>query len=300
MFGGVTTIALSSQNVVLLSSQGQNAVIKFTGTILTNVSITLPSIYKGWTIDHQVLNPPSSFAAQLLSTSGAVGLGSAPGVNDVFYDGTNIKYRNMGRLGEYWDYSGPAVPSWVSFCSIPPWLNCNGTTFSSAFYPQLANHLGTTTLPDSRGRVRMALNQGTSRVTIGINGDVIFAVGGDQQLQSHTHTGGGTTGNENANHTHSVSGATSGQSADHSHIYQYAGGPTVGGGGAFGFATALANNASTTGTSNDHTHAFSVTTGLESAVHSHNYNFTTSTAGTGGSQNIQPSYVGGVTMIRAG
>jgi len=300
MFGGVTTIALSSQNVTLLSSQGQNAIIRFTGTLLVSVSITLPSIYKGFTFDNQISNSANSFCVQLVSTSGTFALGVAPGVNDIFYDGNSIKYRNMGHLGEYMDFAGTAPPTWVSFSTIPPWLNCNGTAFSSSIYPQLANLLGTTTLPDSRGRVRMALNQGTSRVTIGINGDVIFAVGGDQQLQSHTHTGGGTTGNENANHTHSGSGATSGQSADHSHIYQYAGGPTVGGGGAFGFATALANNASTTGTSNDHTHAFSVTTGLESAVHSHNYNFTTSTAGTGGSQNIQPSYVGGVTMIRAG
>ncbi len=300
MFGGVTTIALSSQNVVLLSSQGQNAVIKFTGTILTNVSITLPSIYKGWTIDHQVLNSPSSFCAQLVSTSGTFGLGLAPGVNDVYYDGTNIKYRNMGKLGEYWDYSGPAVPSWVSFCSIPPWLNCNGTTFSSAFYPQLANHLGTTTLPDSRGRVRMALNQGTSRVTIGINGDVIFAVGGDQQLQSHTHTGSGTTGAVSADHTHTGSGTTSGVSVDHTHsVSGVMNGTTrlfyIGGaeGGPYTSAT-------TSGASADHSHFYSFTTGGISVNHTHTYSFTTATAGTGGSQNIQPSYVGGVTMIRAG
>src|SRR5882724_7353319 len=71
MFGGVTTIALSSQNVTLLSSQAQNAVIRLTGNLLASVAIVLPSIYKGWTIDNQILNSPASFYAILSSTSGA-------------------------------------------------------------------------------------------------------------------------------------------------------------------------------------------------------------------------------------
>src|SRR6266436_1565125 len=65
MFGGVTTVALSSQSVTLLSSQAQASVIRLTGTLLTNVSIILPSIYKGWTIDNRIVNNPSSFAVTL-------------------------------------------------------------------------------------------------------------------------------------------------------------------------------------------------------------------------------------------
>src|SRR6266446_3805777 len=130
MFGGVTTVALSSQAVTLLSSQGQNSILRFTGTLLASVTVILPGIYKGWTIDNQIINSPSSFCAQLASTSGSsvFGLGLAPGVNDVFYDGTSIKYRNMGKLGEYWDYAAATVPTWISFCTLPPWLNCNGTS----------------------------------------------------------------------------------------------------------------------------------------------------------------------------
>jgi len=205
----------------------------------------------------------------------------------------------MGKLGEYWDYAASVIPTWISsaISTLPPYLNCNGTSFSSAIYPQLANLLGTTTLPDSRGRVRIALNQTTNRVTV-INGDVIFTGGGDQNLHAHTHTGSGTTAAENQNHAHTGSGTTTGDSVDHTHSYNTFTGPTVGGGGAFG-AVASATGATTSGVSQFHTHDYSFTTGVENATHTHFYSFVTSTTGSGGSQNIQPSFVGGITMIRA-
>lgn len=34
------------------------------------------------------------------------------------------------------------------------WLYCNGATFASADYPELASFLGSTTLPDQRGQVK--------------------------------------------------------------------------------------------------------------------------------------------------
>ena len=330
MFGGVTTIALSSQNVTLLSSQGQNSVIRLTGTLIANVSIILPSIYKGWTIDNRMANSPSSFAINLVSTSLANYLGIPPGTTDVYYDGTTIDYRNLGKIGEYWDYANESVPTWVSLSTKPPYLNCNGTSFSSATYPILANLIGTT-LPDSRGRVRITLNSGTGRTTV-VNADAIFSAGGDQLLQAHAHTGSGTTSTESADHTHTGSGTTVGQSLNHTHT----GSGTTGlmdsnashthtsnaqanlgnvgaatGGGFTSSTTATATiNATnidhthfysftTSGFSNDHTHFYSFTTGTDSVAHTHTYFFTTTTIGGGASQNIQPSYVGGITMIRA-
>src|SRR6266446_1746459 len=216
MFGGIATVALSSQTVTLLSSQAQCSIIRLTGTLLSNVAIVLPSIFKSWTVDNQITNSPSSFAVTFNTST--VQLGIPPGANDIlFQDGTNIHYKNMGKIGEYWDYAAISVPTWVT-SGIPanPYLLCNGTTFSSATYPVLANILGTTTLPDARGRVRIAMNAGTGRTT-GVIADTIFTGGGDQNLQAHQHTGSGTTSGQSADHTHTGSGTTSTESVLHSH-----------------------------------------------------------------------------------
>lgn len=375
MFGGVTTVALTSNNVTLLSTQGQQSVIRFTGTLNNSVNVILPSIFKGWTIDNQITNSPSSFAVFILTPGSTYVIGAPPGQNDIFFDGTTTFYRGMHRIGEYWDYASSGVPTWVSGATKPPYLNCNGTTFSSATYPLLTSILGSTTLPDARGRIRMALTQGTSRVSFavsGVAGDTIFASGGDQLLQSHTHTSSGTTsgvsanhthtssgtvpvsgttGTESATHTHTGSGTTSIESAthahsgsgttttdsvDHTHTYNQAVGSTNAGPGTdsipgfvsytgattsgvsafhthnYSFTTG-AQNANHTHTfsftsateSATHTHTFSangtfsVTTSIESADHTHTFTVTTSAAGTGASQNIQPVFVGGITMIRA-
>lgn len=200
-FGGVTTLALSSAGVILAASQAQNSIIRLTGTILANVQIFLPSIYKSWTIDNQILNSPSSFCVTFISTtSSGQGIGVPPGTQDIFYDGAAINFKNLGNIGQYWDYAGPQVPSWVNACTKAPYLNCDGTTFSSATYPILANLLGTTTLPDSRGSARYVLNQGTARLTAavgGINGDTFLATKTTQSttlitqnLPAYTPTGG--------------------------------------------------------------------------------------------------------------
>jgi hypothetical protein len=103
MFGGVATVAMSGANVTLTSSQSQSSIIRITGTLTGNRFLVFSGIYKSWTIDNQITNSPSSFAVFLLSSATTFQLGAAPGVNDVFYDGTSIKYINMGRIGEYWD-----------------------------------------------------------------------------------------------------------------------------------------------------------------------------------------------------
>jgi hypothetical protein len=233
-FGGVTTLALSSASITLAASQAQNAIIRLTGNLTANVSITLPSIYKFWTIDNQLVNSPSSFAATLVSTSGASIIGLPPSIQDVFYDGINVNYRNLGNVGEYWDYAAGTIPTWVTLSTKPPYLNCNGTAFSSATYPILANLLGTTTLPDQRGMPRYSLNQGTSRLNssnAGVDGNTIFATKttvtvtiGTSNLPSYTPSGslslgsGTLTGTANFGGSPLISGAGSG----------------VGGGGAFG------------------------------------------------------------------
>lgn len=182
MMGGVTTVALTSASVTLATSQALVNIIRLTGTLTATVTIQMPGIYKSWTIDNQIVNSPSSFGVVLAST-GATSIGVPPGTQDVFYDGSTIYFKNLGRVGEYWDYAGATVPTWVTLCSKPPYLNCNASTFSSATYPVLANLLGTTTLPDSRGSFRATLNQTTGRLTSsqgGVDGNTIFASSGLQ------------------------------------------------------------------------------------------------------------------------
>lgn len=183
MMGGVTSLALSSIPITLATSQALVNVIRFTGTLTANVSVTLPGIYKSWTIDNQIVNSPSSFAVTLVSTSAASVIGCPPGSQDVFYDGSTVNYRNLGRVGEYWDYAAATVPTWVTASTKPPYLNCNATTFSSATYPILANLLGTTTLPDSRGKSRFALDQGAgliSTAATGFSGTTVGSTAGAQ------------------------------------------------------------------------------------------------------------------------
>lgn len=301
MFGGVTSIVLAAANVTMTSTQGQSAVIRLTGTLANNVNLILSPIIKGWTIDNQITNSPSSFAVAIVTPGSTYALGSPPGHHDIFYDGSAIYHRNMGRVGEYWDYASSGVPTWVTVSTKPPWLNCNGTTFSSATYPILNSILGSTTLPDTRGRARMAMNQGTSRVTV-FNGDTLYLGGGDQQVQSHdhggatgiqsaSHTHSATTGNQSADHTHNINGTTGTMSADHTHSGTTLGADrsldhlhanpngssnvsTTGGGGfATGFTTNVATGANDR--SLDHLHTF--TTGGASANHTHSMNFASGT-----------------------
>jgi len=181
--GGVNVSAVTNSPITLTSSQAQSSILRFTGTLTANVQITVPAIFKGYTIDNQITNSPSSFSMIMISTAASTPqLGIAPGVNDILYDGISLKYRNLGKVGEYWDYAGTAIPNWVNFCTPAPYLYCNGTSFSSATYPILANLLGGNVLPDARGRGRFSFNDGTARLSsagAGIDGNTLLAAGGN-------------------------------------------------------------------------------------------------------------------------
>jgi len=280
MFGGVLTIALSSTPVTLLSSQAINSVIRLTGTLLANVSITLPSLYKFWTIDNQIVNSPSSFCATLVSTSGASIIGLPPSIQDVFYDGTSIRYKNLGQVGEYWDYAAGTVPTWVTASTVPPYLNCDGTSFSSATYPILTNLLGTTTRPDARGRSRYTLNQGSSRTTssgAGIDGNTIQAAGGNNGV---TLTAAQIPTITSVNAAQAITVNTPGSNSV----------PQTGG------------NIST-GLPGSGTPFAPISTGTWAPLTSMSGNnaISVTSNNTGGSifANASPAYVGGITMIRA-
>lgn len=186
-FGLVTTVALSTTAVTLATSQAQSSVLKFTGTLTSDilVAINSTSIQKFWILENLIDNS-SQYNVFFRNFSGGNSICPPPGEPvDAFSDGTNMKFRNLGRLGSYMDVAGSSTPSWITGCTVPPYLNCDGTAFSSATYPYLRNYLGGTTLPDLRGRVRGYLNQGTGRMNSGsgnVDGNTLFASGGADRV----------------------------------------------------------------------------------------------------------------------
>jgi len=267
--GGITTISGAAGSVVLSAAQFQAKTITFNSTLTGSVAITFPTSFtKSYEI--QNLCTGSSAFIITLGTTAAGGqvIGVAPGeITECLNDGTNLKYRNLGRVGNYWDYAGSSVPAWVSGCTIPPYLACTGGTFSATTYPTLAVILGSTTLPDTRGRVGFAVDAGAGRISsaaTGFSGSSVGASGGAQattlssqnmppiQITDPGHIHGITTGN----------------------IISLGGGGNNFGGGSFQPVQPVVASAFT-----------GITAGSSSPT-----SFT----------NLPPAYIFGITMIRAG
>src|SRR5512143_816536 len=185
-FGGVATIALTSASVtrVVSSVEAQCAFLRVTGPLGANVAITLPAVGSFYTVINEATNSSAFYLTMATTAAGGRTIGMPPGtMTDIMTDGTHARFRGLPHIGSYWDHAGSSVPAWVSACTIPPWLYCNGATFSSATYPQLATIFGSTTLPDHRGRSAYNLNDGTSRMLSsvgGVDGNTRFAAGGIQ------------------------------------------------------------------------------------------------------------------------
>jgi len=266
--GGIATVSLNNSPVVLNAAQFQARQITFNSTLTGSVAITFPTSFtKSYTIRH-LCTGSSAFVITLETTAaGGQVICCPPGeAVDVVNDGTNLYFSNLGRIGGYWDYAGSSVPAWVSGCTVAPYLNCDGTTFSSATYPVLAAIFGGTTLPDSRGRSRFALNQGQSRITStaaggsGVDGTTLFAAGGDQLAQAHSHT------ITDPGHLHT---------SDFQALNLF----DAGSGG----------NTGTGGSKFEIVNTLPAVTGI-----------TVNSALSGAGQNMPPAYVGGLTLVRAG
>lgn len=260
--GAIATISLNNTNVVLSAAQFRSKQLTFISTLTGSVTITFPTSFTKTYEIQNLCTGSSAFVITLGTTSGGQAICPPPGeVVDCFNDGANIKFKNFGRVGTYWDYAGSSVPNWISGCSLAPYLVCNGATFSATNYPALASILGSTTLPDQRGRARYMLDQGVGRVSSAgsnVAGNTLFAGGGDQALSAHGH------GVNDPGHFHTT--------PIPSPVVAFAGGGL------------LAN-------------AGNVTTGSNSDVKVTGISIVA--AGTGGAQNMPPLLVSGITMIRS-
>jgi microcystin-dependent protein len=171
-------------------------------------------------------------------------------LNLYVWDGAAWSPVSTQPTGTITSYAGSTSPS--------GWLLCDGAAVSRTTYAALFTTLsttygagdGTTTfnLPDLRGRMPIgAGNEGAAA------NNVLRArgeKGGDTRLQSHTHTGSGTTGSTNIDHSHGTG------------IGQRFGTHVSGQGAAGSGAPVLDNAVDNTGGMNsnaNHSHSFSFT-----------------------------------------
>lgn len=276
-FGGVLTKGLTNVPVTLSASEQQNGIIRFTGTLTGNVAVTFSALGSYFTID----NRTTGAFTVTLTTGGGELIGVPQGeATQVFVDGSNVRFVSLGRIGEYLDYAVSSAPTWITACTVPPYLTCDGSSFSAVTYPYLNTLLGGTTLPDLRGRSRAYLNGGTGRLTSaggGVDGDTRFAAGGTQtvtvaqaNLPNVNFTHSGTVLND-PQHLHSIPSMAQFTSA------------TSGGGAAVIYGVSGSYNTSL------------ASTGITVSSQG--------TAASGGSgtalANVAPTCIGGITMIRA-
>lgn len=269
--GGIATQALNNSNVVLSAAQFRSKGITFNSTLTGSVTITFPTSYtKSYEFFHSCTGS-SAFTITLTTTAaGGEAICCPPGQwFECVNDGTNIRFKNFGGpIGSYFDYCGSSTPNWNDGCTKPPYLNCAGGTFSATTYPQLAVVLGSTTLPDARGRARFVLDQSAGRISsaaTGFGGSSVGSGGGAQTttLSSQNMPPIPIT---DPGHTHTTVG-----------LY-----PQSGAGG---------GNMATTGNANGYTSVIvnSATTGI-----------TAGSSSPTSLTNLPPAYIGGLTLIRAG
>ena len=180
--GGILTIGLNNTNVVLSSAQYTYKQIIFNSTLTGSVNITFPSTFIKTYEIYNTCTGSSAFYVSLVSAGGGNSVCCPPGETvTVVNDGTNMRFMNLDRIGAYWDYIGSSNPIWNSCCTVPPYLICNGGTFSATTYPTLATILGSTTLPDARGKTRFALDQGAGLISTAVfTSTSVGATGGAQ------------------------------------------------------------------------------------------------------------------------
>lgn len=183
IIGGIASIATTGGVTNLNAAQLQCGTISVSGALSGNAAIAFPAVQGWWSIENLTTGGPVLFV-QAGSNAQVVCVPPFE-ITDIQINGNVVKFRNLGRIGTFIDYAVSVVPAWITSCTIPPYLLCDGSAFSGGTYPQLAGMIGSN-VPDLRGRSRAYLNGGTGRITSagsGINGDAIFSSGGQQSIQ---------------------------------------------------------------------------------------------------------------------
>lgn len=265
VFGSVTSITPAGATT-LTTTQLDVAILRITiGT--ANCTVNVGAIRKAWVIE----NLSTSTGLALLTGGSGNVIALPPGSCQAYWDGTNMAFLNMQQVGDYKQTTYTATPAWVSACTVPPYLPCTGGTFAGATYPILAAILGTTQLPDKRGRAHYDIDGGTGRLTAansGVNGTTLFAAGGSPNFSATLANLPNTTLSINLTNLTTRLGAINGSIPGNAQ-----GGTGVSTYAAASFAT-LANITGSVGVNGGQTQQAGTT--------------------------LSPALVGGITMIRAG
>lgn len=198
LLAGVQTISVASSPVTLTSpalftptpgggpTQSQNRVLRFTGILTANVTVTLP-IPGSYIVENLTTG---SFVLSFRGVTATEVIGTPQGERfEIYNDGSNVRFVGLARLGALEMWAGlSAMPAWVAACTVPPYLLCDGTTTHTfALYPNLGARMGSTFggngittfgVPDLRGRVPLAYDSTGTRITTagcGLNGQTLGA-----------------------------------------------------------------------------------------------------------------------------
>lgn len=187
ILGSVTSLNLAGSGpVALTDAQQQVAVLRFTGILTGNVQVTVtqPAF---WVVENLT---SGNFVVTITGGAGQVIATPQGSRYHVFFDGTDVRFADLGITGELKDLVVSAVPAWITACTVNPFLACVGGTALTATYPTLSAMLGILfgnpggglfSLPDLRGRSRFALDAGANRLTVATmtpDGNTIGATGG--------------------------------------------------------------------------------------------------------------------------
>jgi len=202
LFCGVQTVSVSNVPVTLTSAAGlsptpsagptqaQNRVLKFTGTLTADVTVTLPTPGM-WVIDNQTV--AGAFVLKFQGVTPTQVVAVPPGeVCEIYNDGANVRFVGLGRVGSLEFWGGiTALPRWVTECTVKPFLLCDSTaTYNFSDYPALSaiylgkfggNGITTFGVQDLRGRMPLAYDGTGTRITAalcGVNGQTMGASGG--------------------------------------------------------------------------------------------------------------------------
>nr|WP_283842050.1 phage tail protein [Bradyrhizobium sp. KB893862 SZCCT0404] len=170
-------------------------------------------------------------------------------------------------------------------------LECNGVTFNTADYPDLAAFLGAT-----GSTFQVPLMTDTGRFPRSRTSSLAAGARLSNQNKTHTHVVSGNTGTISNDHTHTFSGTTGTDSPDHTHGFSASVSGSSTGGGSFAAGGPI--QGSTTGGANQrHAHSFSGTTSGASTGHSHPISMTSATGSADGDE-ARPECIAFVFCIK--
>lgn len=303
LIGGVQTIALTNTPVTLTSpagflatptpgpTQSQNRVLRFTGALSANVTITLP-LPGVYVIDNLTTgNFVLSFRGNTVTEVVAVDQGER---QTIYNDGANVRFVDLGgRIGQTEMWAGlSAMPAWVGACTKRPYLLCDGAIYNFSDFPYLGARLGssfggngitTFGVPDHRGRLSLPYDGTGARITsavCGINGQTLGAAADNQgitltapQIPTITSSNNNVSVTVSTNSGVFLPGITGGWSN-----------VAVASGGASGIQF----------------NGFQSVQNITNLTGTVNVTVTSNNTGGGAHSNVQPSIVTGISVIRAG